>query len=338
VIYSPAAVANLPGTPNFTARLVAGRGNAWWEQVQLSRAANRDRLDVFFGPGYSTPLRLAAPTVVAIHDVSFFAHPEWFRPREGLRRRWITRLAASHAGAIVTISNFSRSEIAHNLGVLEDRIHVIPPGVSDVTVEATATDTRDGNSVLFVGSIFTRRRVGDLIRAFGRVVRRRTDQTGFRLDVVGDNRSYPFEDLEAVIADEGMAQHIRLHPFVSDDQLLRFFRQARAFAFLSEYEGLGLTPLEALASGVPPVLLDTAIARESCGEAALYVPTGDLSATADALELALFDDETRRRVLSAATGVLARYSWPRAARETLAVIENAAANGTPRAAHVAERE
>ncbi len=47
-----------------------------------------------------------------------------------------------------------------------------------------------------------------------------------------------------------------------------------AFAFLSEYEGLGLTPLEALAAGVPPVLLDTPVARESCGDAALYVPAG----------------------------------------------------------------
>ena len=58
----------------------------------------------------------------------------------------------------------------------------------------------------------------------------------------------------------------------------RCYGSARAFAFLSEYEGLGLTPLEAMAAGVPAVLLDTAVARESCRDAALYVPAGDVPA------------------------------------------------------------
>jgi len=49
-----------------------------------------DSLDVWFAPAYTAPLRLAAPIVVAIHDLSFVAHPEWFRVREGARRRWLT--------------------------------------------------------------------------------------------------------------------------------------------------------------------------------------------------------------------------------------------------------
>ena len=91
------------------------------------------------------------------------------------------------------------------------------------------------------------------------------------------------------------------------------YARARAFAFLSEYEGLGLTPLEALAAGVPPVLLDTPVARESCGDAALYVGAGDVEGTARALEELLVDERTRSRLLSAAPAALARYGWPRAA-------------------------
>jgi alpha-1,3-rhamnosyl/mannosyltransferase len=110
---------------------------------------------------------------------------------------------------------------------------------------------------------------------------------------------------------------------VSDEQLAAMYAAARAFAFLSEYEGLGLTPLEALAAGVPPVLLETAVARESCGAAALYVPVHDLAATTRALESLLFDEGTRQRILSAAPAELAKYSWPKAGRETLAVLERA---------------
>ena len=84
-----------------------------------------------------------------------------------------------------------------------------------------------------------------------------------------------------------------------------------------------MTPLEALAAGVPPVLLDTAVARESCGEAAVFVPPNDLRAVTRALASLLFDDAVRARVLAAAPAALSTYSWPKAARETLAVLEHA---------------
>lgn len=299
----------------FPTRLVAGPPGTWWEQVRLPRVAARDRLDVFFAPAYTAPLRIEVPTVLAVHDLSFVAHPEWFRTREGVRRRWLTRRAALRARAIITISEFSRRELIERLGVAGPHIHVIPPGV-----HLTETGGPRLDRVLYVGSIFNRRHVPDLIRAFGRVARTHPDAS---MDIVGDNRSHPLEDIRQTISLEGLDSRVRWHEYASDDELRDLYARARAFAFLSEYEGLGLTPLEALAAGVPAVLLDTPVARESCGDAALYVPVNDLAATVHALELALFDEDTRARVLAAAPAALAKYSWPRAARDTLAVLEAA---------------
>ena len=180
--------------------------------------------------------------------------------------------------------------------------------------------------MLFVGSIFNRRRLPDLVRAFGILARRRPQAS---LDLVGDNRTHPHENLERAIAAEGLGGRIRWHRFVPDDQLRDLYRRARAFVFLSEYEGLGLTPLEALAAGVPPLLLDTPVARESCGDAALYVGAGDLAGVADALERLLADDATRSRLLAAAPGALSKYQWPEAARRTLELIEWAGGAGRP---------
>ena len=109
----------------------------------------------------------------------------------------------------------------------------------------------------------------------------------------------------------------------SNEQLSELYAAARAFAFLSEYEGLGTTPLEALAAAVPPVVADTEVARETYGDAALYVPVGDIVRAAEALELALFDEATRARIRAAAPVTLAKFDWARAARETLAVLVNA---------------
>lgn len=328
----------------FPARIIEGSGGTWWEQVRLPRAVGADHLDVWFSPAYTAPLATSLPTVVAIHDVSFAAHPEWFRFREGVRRRWLTRRSAEQARAVITISEFSRRQLVEQLDVPDGKIHVIPPGLttggghqsprptpsSASTLRMSASPQAPAPSpqssvpsphrVLYVGSIFNRRHVIDLIRAFAPIARA---HAGVSLDLVGDNRSYPREDVSGAIAREGVQAQIRWHEYATEEQLRALYAQARAFAFLSEYEGLGLTPLEALASGAPPVLLDTPVARESCGDAAIYVPLNDLRGVTHALESALFDEALRTRVLAAAPASLARYSWPRAARDTLTVLERA---------------
>ena len=95
MLYTPELLSVRLDARRFPTRLVPGRPGAWWEQVRLPRIAAADHLDAFFAPAYTAPLSLDVPLVVAIHDLSFFAHPEWFRTREGIRRRSLTRRAAS---------------------------------------------------------------------------------------------------------------------------------------------------------------------------------------------------------------------------------------------------
>jgi glycosyltransferase involved in cell wall biosynthesis len=319
VLYTPEPLGIALDSRRFATRLVPGSPGTWWEQVRLPRTAAADHLDVFFAPAYTAPLALRVPIVVAMHDLSFIAHPEWFRVREGIRRRTLARQTAARARTVVTISEFSRRELLDRLGVPGGRIRVIPPGVTSPIGSHPAA--REDPRILFVGSILNRRHVTDLVRAFAPLAR---SDTLVSLDIVGDNRSHPHEDLQHTIDSEQLAGRVRWHRYVSDDRLRELYARARAFAFLSEYEGLGLTPLEALAAGVPPVLLDTPVARESCGEAAVYVSLDRLAATTRALELVLFDEPTRVRVLAAAPAALAKYSWPRAAAQTLDVLEGCA--------------
>src|SRR5438128_912797 len=129
VLYAPAPAALPLDARRFPPRLVRGSSGTWWEQVGAPRAAASDHLDVWFAPAYSAPLRLKVPIVVAIHDLSFVAHPEWFRLREGVRRRFLVHRSARTARAIVTISDFSRQELVERLDVPPEKIHVIPPGV-----------------------------------------------------------------------------------------------------------------------------------------------------------------------------------------------------------------
>jgi glycosyltransferase involved in cell wall biosynthesis len=304
----------------FDVRVVPGDGGTVWEQRQLASAIGRDGIDVLFSPAYSTPLFTSVARVVALHDISFAARPEWFRWREGFRRRIVARQSAARARAVITISQFSKREIATRFGVAPDRIHVIPPGVDTPVCAEDREHTQTGTALLYVGSIFNRRHVPDLIAGFGRLAAAHDDA---RLHIVGDNRSYPHQDIQGMIERESAAGTIEWHQYVSDVRLGQLYRGARGFAFLSEYEGLGLTPLEALSVGIPSLLLDTAVARESCGDAAVYVPRPDVEVVAPAIERLLYDVPTRTALLAAAPSVLARYDWTRAAADTLHVITGA---------------
>ena len=314
VLYAHAPVASVP--PQFETRVLPGVSGTWWQQAVLPVAARKDRLDAFLAPQYSAPLLLAVPTVVVIYDVSFAAHPEWFRVREGLRLRTLARSSARRARAVVTISDFSFREIHEHLGVSDRRIHIIPPGVP-VRVDSMPRHAREPK-LLYVGSIFNRRNIPALINAFAAVARARPDAT---LDIVGDNRTYPFEDVAALVERQNLGTRITWHAYASDDVLAGLYQRARAFAFLSEYEGLGMTPLEALTAGVPSVLYDTPIARESCGHAALYVKRGDDRALREGIGRLLYDEGTRRPLLDAAPSALAKYNWTQAAEDMLSVLE-----------------
>lgn len=302
---------------NAETRVIQGGSGTRWEQFSLPRIANRDRLDVFFSPGYTAPLTLRAPVVVLVHDVSFAAHPEWFRWKEGLRRRLVTRWSCEKAALVLTVSDDARREILAHFSIAPQRVRRIYPGVASLRSDNAAEREP---LVLYVGSIFNRRHISDLIRAFKPIAR---EHASARLEIVGDNRTYPHEDPAAIAAAEGIGAQVSVRPYVPDADLARLYARASVFAFLSEYEGFGHPPLEALRAGVPSVLLDTAVAREVCRDAAIFVRNGDRSGTTAALELMLFDETARRHVLAAAPAVLGRYSWPRAAAETLGALESA---------------
>jgi glycosyltransferase involved in cell wall biosynthesis len=315
-------VATAERSLDLTQVLLPGSGGTWWEQSTLPAALRRTSPDVLFAPGYTAPVVCPAPTALSIHDVSFVVHPEWFAWREGLRRRLVTRVSARRARIVVTFSESSRNEIVRRLGVETSRVRVIPHGLG-------LTDGREGPPdrearrplVLFVGSIFNRRHVDALIRAMPALLRQVPDA---QLAVVGDNRTWPRLDPAALAEELGLGSCVTVAAFVDDARLRALYGEAAVFAFLSEYEGFGLTPLEALAAGVPPVVLDTAVAREVYGEAAAYVAAPDPGLIADALIMLLSDGEERRRILAEAPAVLARYRWEDAAAATLAAIEEAA--------------
>ena len=318
-LIAPQAIEDAPRW-TVSVEVAGGGGGTGWEQLTLPRAASAVKPDVFFAPGYTAPLTVAAPLVLTIHDLSFFAHPEWFSFREGARRRLLTAWSARRAKAVITDSEFSKAEIARHIGI--KNVRVIPLGVDRANDRSNDRSSDRAPIALFVGSLFQRRRVDRLIQAFDLVADRIRDA---QLEIVGENRTQPPVDFDSIRRGCRHADRINIRSYVDDAVLSSLYRRASVFAFLSEYEGFGLTPLEALAAGLPPLVLDTAIARETCGAAARYVaPSASNDEIAAALADLMTNAAAREDILRHQDAILARYDWNVAAAATLSVLEEAA--------------
>lgn len=292
-----------------------GAGTLWEQRVLpgLVAAANAN---VLFSPAYTCPLWCTVPIVLVIHDVSFAAHPEWFPWREGLRRRTLTRLGARRARRVITESDFSKREITRLLGIPSSRIAVIYLGASSLHQVGTDEHSRSP-LVLYVGSLFNRRHIPELIEGFQRLTTRIPEA---RLEIVGDNRTKPRIEPNQLIGASGISGTARWRSYIQDADLASLYGGASAFAFLSDYEGFGLTPLEAMAAGIPVVVLDTPVAREIYGPAAIYLERPEPGLIADALERLLVRSDERARLIDAGMTQVQRYSWRECAQRTLQVI------------------
>jgi glycosyltransferase involved in cell wall biosynthesis len=300
----------------------------YWQERLLPRLVRAERLDVFFAPAYSCPLRLDVPRVTTIHDLSFFSWPDDMGVLESLRRRVLVSASVGASRRLVVDCEFGRREIVDRFPAAAARIDTIPLGPDDDLPPAPPRDAarrRVGagrQRLLSVGSIFNRRRLPVLLDAVARLRRSGLDVA---LDVVGDNRTAPRVDFEGRVREMELGGAVQLLGFVSEQELAARYAAADAFVFLSEYEGFGLPVLEAMVRGVPVVTSTKPCLGELFAPAACLVDPSDAAAVARALADLLTSPRLRDDLVARGRVHAARFSWSEAAARTLDVLREAAA-------------
>ena len=304
-------------------------GDPAWRQFRLGPAMlSPAAADVLFCPFYTAPLLARVPTVVTIHDVSFLAHPEWFRATS--RAAFALAAPSAHRAArVLTVSRFSADEIARRLDVPPGRIDVIPPGVDHQPAEPPTPEQEmaarsvlgfAGPYLLHLGAVHERRRPDLVVGAFARLAERFPD---LHLVVAGPTLP-PAPDVLALARAAGVADRVHRVEWVPEEVRHAVLARARALLYLSVYEGFGLPALEAAAAGVPVVALRRASLPEVLGDAAAWVEEPTAEEVARAVAPLLADPAAREDLVAAGRERAARFTWRRTSEDVFEVLRDAA--------------
>ena len=315
----------LPPGVGFCAEPAHPPTNLGWTLVGLPRAAARADVALIHAPAYTAPFWSREPVVLTIHDVSYELHPEWYPYRRDWMRRAFYRRSAHTAKQIVTVSEFSASEIVEAYRIPRERIAVVPLGVKPDSFAPA------GNSVacelptevvapflLHVGDLHERRNLGMLVEAMFEARRHFGSAAALSLVLAGVDRGVG--DALCALAEEQGARDavVRLGPV--DEPLLRtLYHCATALVYPSLYEGFGLPLLEAMASGTPVIASRAAAIPEVVGDAGILVDPDDGPGWANAIVKVANDEHLRGQLRTRGLTRASTFTWERTARATLAV-------------------
>jgi glycosyltransferase involved in cell wall biosynthesis len=297
---------------------LAHRSGHGWEQAILPlRTA---RFELLYSPANLAPVA-SARNVVVIHDAAALRSPEAYSQTYVAYQRRLLPVIARRARLVITVSEFSRRELAELLGISAGRIEVIPEGVDErfhVDVDpdpARAAHALGKDYVLAVGTVSARKNLAAL-----EPVARALDERGIELVLAGSDRGYL----------RGSDPRLRRLGYVAEQHLPSLYAGARAVVMPSRYEGFGLPCLEAMASGAPVVAARRGALPETVGEAGLLVDPDDPRALVEAVLAASSEEHLRGRLIAAGVRRAAAFSWSRTAALTDAAIERLLA--TPKTA------
>lgn len=308
----------------------------WWMNVTVPRYLDTSKPDIVHFTKAAVPSRKVVPTVVTIHDLVPLFLPE---TQSFTRRLWWPRAfrrAVEGSDHIITISEASKQDIVRLLNVDPVKISVTQLGVDRSVFHPDIQPEKISGVVsrlavprpyiLFVGTRDMRKNISSLIRAFARLA----PQTAHHLVIAGQV-AYRDDESRSILSSATLRNRVRFLDFVAQPDLPALYAGADLFVWPSAYEGWGLPPQEAMASGVPVIVSNGGSLPEVVGQAGEIVPFSTdvigerlhddrfTQRLADTIGSVLADAARRQRMRVAGLAQVSKFSWNEVAKKTYEV-------------------
>lgn len=285
---------------------------AYGELFSVSRWGKKLGADLIHSPALLGPRKSAMPTVVTLHDMLYFSHPQYMSTGLYTRPvRWMEKQAAKNATRILTISEQSADDIQKYLGVPRSEIDMVPLAGTATMRHARSVEQPAEVTILATGNRRPHKNWEGLVRALALVAPAIRPQ----LVVTGSHGDDP---LAPVVNELGLKDWVTLKGWVTPDELSDLYAKTTIMAMPSFCDGFCLPALEAMLDGIPVMLSDIPVYREVGGDAALYFDPTDLNSIADAITVAATEPARLEELVEKGNAQVAKFSWKRTSEGTLA--------------------
>lgn len=289
----------------------------------------KERLAVFHGPANVLPLTYPKTSVITLHDLSIYKHPEWF-PSQVFSTRLLVPQSIKRARQIIAVSRATKRDLRDLFNVPNGKIVVVPEA-ADTTL-LPLHDSRDdvrktyklaATYLLYVGTIEPRKNLPTLLRAWQRLqLHDREAADGVELVLAG-GIGHGGQDVVPMIKKMKLAKTVKYLGYVSHNHKILLMKNARAFVFPTLYEGFGLPVIEAMQLGLPVITTNVSSLPEVADAAALLVDPSDVEGLTMAMRKILLDRALGHRLAAAGQRQAKKFSWAKTAKATLAVYRRA---------------
>jgi glycosyltransferase involved in cell wall biosynthesis len=292
------------------------------ERFSINVELMRLGLDVLHSPDFIPPHRPSCRSVITVHDLAFLLYPH-FLTKESARYYGRIDEAVRWTDHIIAVSESTKRDTIQHLGVPETKITVVHEAANPLFRPTQRQQSKeevrnrhgiDGPYILFVSTIEPRKNVPTLLRAAWQLMQ--CYKEDIRVILAG-GKGWLFEDAFAVVDELKLNSHVHFLGRVSSEDLLHLYNAAEMLAHPAFYEGFGLPPLEAMACGLPVIVSNVASLPEVVGDAGMLIDPHDVDELTVAMWRVLNDSELRQELQERGLRQAERFSWERAARETL---------------------
>lgn len=286
----------------------------FWEQFDLPRLVGKDELLISLCN--LSPLA-SARAVTMIHDAQVYLTPQSYSLPFRAWYKFVLPRIGRKTQAVLTVSDFSRQQLVRHGVAPVEKIHVIHNGVDHILrsetdpsiVSRLELETRQ--FVCALANTQKHKNIQVLFKAFARA-----EMSQMKLVLMGSSSKSDFEDMGLVVPG-----NVVFAGRVSDAEMRSLMEAALCFACPSTTEGFGLPPLESMLLGTPAICAPMGALPEVCGSHAVYAEHDDGKAWADAMAALAGDGEDWSRRSVAGREHAKTFTWERAAKQLLAVIE-----------------
>jgi glycosyltransferase involved in cell wall biosynthesis len=294
------------------------------ERYALNVELMRLGLDVLHSPDFIPPHRPTCKSVITVHDLAFLLYPH-FLTKESARYYGHIDEAVRWTDHIIAVSESTRRDTVQHLGVEENKITVVyeaaNPIFRPIDRAQAQQQVRDqygvnGPFILFVSTIEPRKNVPTLVQALWQLMECYKEDVHL---VLAGGKGWLFEDAFAIVEELQMDDRVHFVGRVSSEDLLYLYNAAEMLAHPAFYEGFGLPPLEAMACGLPVIVSNVASLPEVVGDAGILIDPHDVDELTVAMWRVLNDSELNQEMKEKGLRQAGRFSWERAARETLEI-------------------